>query len=66
LIRRAAMFAVALLMATPALAQSALPNPASTPGALNPEVSQATIGSTICVTRVDPDNPAAGAVTHQR
>jgi hypothetical protein len=37
------------LLAAPALTQSALPDPARTPGALNPEVTQATIGSTICV-----------------
>jgi hypothetical protein len=42
--------AVLALLATPAaLAQSALPDPARTPGALNPEVTQATIGTTICV-----------------
>ncbi len=42
--------AVLALLATPAaLAQSALPDPAKTPGALNPEVTQATIGTTICV-----------------
>jgi hypothetical protein len=37
------------LPAPAALAQSALPDPARTPGALNPEVTQATIGTTICV-----------------
>jgi hypothetical protein len=31
------------------MAQSALPDPARTPGALNPAVTQDTIGSTICV-----------------
>ncbi len=38
-----------LLTTSATLAQSALPDPAKTPGALNPEVTQATIGSTICV-----------------
>ncbi len=42
-------FVLSLLASSPALAQSALPDPARTPGALNPEVTQATIGSTICV-----------------
>ena len=42
--------AVLAILATPAaLAQSALPDPARTPGAMNPEVTQATIGTTICV-----------------
>jgi hypothetical protein len=42
--------AVLALLATPAaLAQGALPDPARTPGALNPKVTQATIGTTICV-----------------
>ena len=42
--------AVLAILATPAaLAQSALPDPTRTPGALNPEVTQATIGATICV-----------------
>ncbi len=39
----------ALLLATPALGQTALPDPARTPGALNPEVTETTIRSTICV-----------------
>jgi hypothetical protein len=37
------------LAAGPALAQSALPDPARTPGAIDPAVTQATIGDTICV-----------------
>jgi hypothetical protein len=37
------------LAAGPALAQSALPNPSLTPGAINPVVTQAAIGDTICV-----------------
>jgi hypothetical protein len=41
--------AVLALLATPALGQSALPDPARTPGAINPAVTQETIGSTICV-----------------
>jgi hypothetical protein len=40
---------LAVLAATPAAGQGALPDPAKTPGALNPAVTQATIGSTICV-----------------
>jgi hypothetical protein len=41
---------LAILAATlAALAQNALPDPTRTPGALNPEVTQATIGTTICV-----------------
>jgi hypothetical protein len=40
--------AVLLALTTPALAQTALPDPARTPGAINPEVTQATLGSTIC------------------
>ncbi|HJU16859.1 MAG TPA: hypothetical protein VJ770_10355 [Stellaceae bacterium] len=36
------------LAASPALAQSALPNPARTPGAVNPAVTQANIKETIC------------------
>jgi hypothetical protein len=38
-----------VLLATPALGQTALPDPSRTPGALNPEVTQTTIRSTICV-----------------
>jgi hypothetical protein len=42
--------AVLAILATPAAwAQPALPDPARTPGALNPEVTQETIGATICV-----------------
>ena len=37
------------ILATPALAQSALPDPVGTPGAINPAVTQETIGTTICV-----------------
>lgn len=37
------------LAAGPALAQPALPNPSLTPGAINPAVTQATIGDTICI-----------------
>jgi hypothetical protein len=40
---------LAILTTSAALAQGALPDPARTPGALNPEFTQATIGSTICV-----------------
>jgi hypothetical protein len=41
---------VLTILATPAaLAQSALPDRTRTPGALNPKVTQATIGTTICV-----------------
>jgi hypothetical protein len=43
----AALLAVAA--ATPAVGQGVLPDPTRTPGALNPEVRQDTIGSTICV-----------------
>jgi len=41
--------AILALLATPALGQGALPDPARTPGAINPAVTQATIASTICV-----------------
>jgi hypothetical protein len=44
--------AAALLViaaATPAIGQWALPDPTRTPGALNPDVTQTTIGTTICV-----------------
>jgi hypothetical protein len=41
--------AVLALLATPALGQTALPDPARTPGALNPEVTETTLRSTICV-----------------
>ena len=37
------------LLTTQVLGQTAPPDPARTPGGLNPEVTQATIGSTICV-----------------
>jgi hypothetical protein len=40
---------LAVVAATPAVGQGALPDPTKTPGALNPEVRQDTIGSTICV-----------------
>jgi hypothetical protein len=40
--------ALYLLTVGTAAAQSALPNPARTPGAVNPAVSQANIGKTIC------------------
>jgi hypothetical protein len=46
------VFSMALylaLVAVTALAQSALPDPARTPGAVDPAVTQATIGDTICV-----------------
>jgi hypothetical protein len=41
--------AVLALLATPALGQGALPDPARTPGAINPAVRQDNIASTICV-----------------
>ena len=44
----AAVF-VAAATAVPASAQSSRPDPAATPGALNPAVTQATIEETICV-----------------
>jgi hypothetical protein len=43
---------VGVLLGLPAVeaeAQSALPDPSRTPGAINPAVTQATIGETICV-----------------
>jgi hypothetical protein len=46
---RARLAAVLALLATPALGQGALPDPHRTPGAINPAVTQETIGSTICV-----------------
>jgi hypothetical protein len=45
----AAVAMLAIVAATPAAGQGALPDPTRTPGALNPEVRQDTIGSTICV-----------------
>jgi hypothetical protein len=45
----AAAALLAIVAATPAVGQGALPDPARTPGALNPDVRQDTIGSTICV-----------------
>jgi hypothetical protein len=41
--------AILALLATRAMGQGALPDPVRTPGALNPMVTQETIGSTICV-----------------
>jgi hypothetical protein len=40
---------VLIALATPALGLGALPDPARTPGAVNPEVTQVNIGTTICV-----------------
>jgi hypothetical protein len=49
LIRLLGVAALLAILATPtALAQSVLPDPARTRGPLNPMVTQATIGSTIC------------------
>jgi hypothetical protein len=44
-------FAVAAVFLAPlsAMAQSSLPNPMTTPGAINPQVTQENISSTICV-----------------
>jgi hypothetical protein len=39
---------LAVLLAGPVMAQSALPDPARTPGAVNQAVTQETIGGTIC------------------
>jgi hypothetical protein len=53
--RHVFMFAIApiasvlAILVTPAMGQGALPDPARTPGALNPAVIQQTIRSTICV-----------------
>ena len=50
--RTAPVITAAVLVAAaavPVLAQSSRPDPAATPGALNPAVTQATIGETICV-----------------
>ena len=44
-----AAIAVVVGSVTAALAQSALPDPTRTPGAVNPAVTQGTIRSTICV-----------------
>lgn len=44
-----ALAVVLALPALPALAESSLPNPDLTPGAINPDVTQANIASTICV-----------------
>ena len=41
--------ALYLVAAGAAIAQQALPDPARTPGAINPAVTQANIDSTICV-----------------
>ena len=40
--------ALLLTLSTPVLAQSSLPDPARTPGAVSPAVTQDTIGQTIC------------------
>jgi hypothetical protein len=40
---------VALAIPIPTLAQSSLPDPASTPGVINPDVTEANIEQTICV-----------------
>ena len=42
-------FCMAIAARASALAQSSLPNPALTPGAINPAVTQDNIGETICV-----------------
>jgi hypothetical protein len=49
MIRLIAVALLAVAAATPAVGQGALPDPTKTPGALNPAVTQATIGSIICV-----------------
>ena len=49
LVRGAGLPVCLLLIAGPALAQSSVPDPTRTPGALNPDVTQDTIASTICV-----------------
>lgn len=41
--------AVLVALASPAVAQSSLPDPRLTPGATNPDVTQENIGETICV-----------------
>ena len=47
---RAVVLAATMLLATlGARAQSSLPDPSRTPGALNPDVTQENIGRTICV-----------------
>ncbi len=45
----AAAALLAIVAATPAIGQGALPDPTRTPGALNPEVRQDTIETTICL-----------------
>ena len=48
LIREAAAIACLAVIAAPAIAQSSLPDPSRTPGAINPDVTQDTIATTIC------------------
>ena len=61
--------AILALIPSLALAQSSLPNPMLTPGAINPEVTQETIGNTICVrgwTRaVRPPRAYASHIKHE-
>jgi hypothetical protein len=70
--RRRLTVAAALVIAaaTPAMGQGSLPDPARTPGALNPQVRQDTIASTICVrgwTRtVRPPQPYTSALKRQQ
>jgi hypothetical protein len=47
--RPAFLLLVTILAAPPAHAQTALPDPSRTPGAINPEVREENIRSTICV-----------------
>ena len=49
LIREAATIACLAVIAAPAIAQSSLPDPSRTPGAINPDVTQDTIATTICL-----------------
>jgi hypothetical protein len=62
--------AILAVLASPAMGQGALPDPARTPGAVNPAVTQGTIGSTICVrgwTRtVRPPREYTGALKRQQ
>jgi hypothetical protein len=46
--RAAAILVLATLLASGARARSSLPDPSTTPGAINPAVTQKTIGETIC------------------
>jgi hypothetical protein len=62
--------AILAVLASPAMGQGDLPDPTRTPGAVNPAVTQETIGSTICVRgwtpTVRPPREYTGALKRQQ